>query len=68
MIEITPSFNNLQLLNFIMGNSKKDLNRRRMNLKTRLDELEQKARMDPLKRNRELHEEIAMIKKKMTEE
>lgn len=51
-----------------MGMSKKDLARRHGNLKTRLAELEAKAKMDPLKRNRALHDEIAMLKKKMAEE
>lgn len=48
--------------------SKKDLSRRKSNLKTRLDELEAKAKMDPLKRNKALHDEIAQIKKKLMED
>ncbi|MBI2079455.1 hypothetical protein HYT84_01715 [Candidatus Micrarchaeota archaeon] len=51
-----------------MGMSKKDLSRRKTNLKSRLEELEVKARMDPLKRNKELHYEIEQIKKKIAEE
>ena len=45
--------------------SKKDLARKKANLKARLEELEQKARMDPLKRDKRLHEEIADLQKKI---
>ncbi len=48
-----------------MGISKKDISRRKATLKARLDELEKKARLDPLKRNRALHDEIEQIKKKL---
>lgn len=48
-----------------MGLSKKDLARKKSNLKTKLAELEEKAKMDPLKRDRKLHEEIAELKKKL---
>jgi len=48
-----------------MGLSKKDLARKKANLKARLEELEQKARMDPLKRDKRLHEEIADLQKKI---
>ncbi len=51
-----------------MGMSKKDLSRHKSNLKNKLAELEVKAKMDPLKRNRTLHEEIALLKKKLAEE
>lgn len=50
-----------------MGMSKKDLSRKHANLKQKLAELEQKARMDPLKRHPEIHEEIARIKKDLAE-
>jgi hypothetical protein len=50
-----------------MGMSKKDLARGKQNLKAKLAELEPKARMDPLHKNRELHEEIEHIKKKLAE-
>ncbi len=50
-----------------MGMSKKDLSRKHANLKLKLAELEQKARMDPLKRHPEIHEEIARIKKDLAE-
>ncbi len=51
-----------------MGMSKKDLNRKRANIKARLAELEPKARMDPLKKHPEIHEEIAKLKKDLEEE
>jgi hypothetical protein len=50
-----------------MGMSKKDLSRKKANLKARLEELEKKARMDPLKKNKALHDEIAQLQKKMAE-
>ena len=45
--------------------SKKDLARKKANLKAKLAELEKKAKMDPLKRNKALHEEIEELKKKI---
>jgi hypothetical protein len=50
-----------------MGMSKKDLSRKKANIKARIEELEKKARMDPLKRNRALHEELDQLRKKLTE-
>ncbi len=50
-----------------MGMSKKDLSRKKANIKAKLEELEKKARMDPLGKNVSLHNEIAMLKKKLTE-
>ena len=50
-----------------MGMSKKDLSRKHGMLKIRLAELEIKARMDPLKRHPEIHEEIAKLKKQLAE-
>lgn len=50
-----------------MGMSKKDLSRKKANVKARIEELEQKARMDPLKRNRAVHEELEQLKKKLAE-
>lgn len=47
--------------------SKKDLTRKHGMLKVRLAELEIKARMDPLKRHPEIHEEIAKLKKQLAE-
>lgn len=43
--------------------SKKDLARKRGNLKRRIEELGQRARMDPLKRHPEVHEELAKLKR-----
>ena len=48
--------------------SKKDLSRKKANLKARLEELESKARMDPLKRNKALHDELEQVKKKLAED
>ena len=45
--------------------SKKDLARKKANLKAKLAELEKKAKMDPLKRNKALHGEIEELKKKI---
>lgn len=50
-----------------MGMSKKDLSRKKANIKARVEELEKKARMDPLKRNRALHEELEDLKRKLAE-
>ena len=48
-----------------MGLSKKDMARKKANLKSKLAELEKKAKMDPLKRDKALHEEIEALKKKL---
>ena len=50
-----------------MGLSKKDLSRKKANIKAKIEELEKKARMDPLKRNKALHDELEQLKKKMAE-
>jgi len=50
-----------------MGMSKKDLGRHKSNLKRRIEDLEAKARMDPLKKNKMLHDELAQLKKKLAE-
>lgn len=50
-----------------MGMSKKDLSRKKANIKARLEELEQKAKMDPLKRNKALHDEVEQLRKKLEE-
>jgi hypothetical protein len=50
-----------------MGMSKKDLSRKHANLKARIAELELKARMDPLKRHPEVHEELAKLRKEFSE-
>ncbi len=50
-----------------MGMSKKDLSRKHANMKVKIAELEQRARMDPLKRHPEVHEELAKLKKDLAE-
>lgn len=50
-----------------MGLTKRDLDKKKANMRTRIAELEAKARMDPLQKNRALHEELAELKKKMAE-
>ena len=47
--------------------SKKDLSRKHANLKVKIAELEAKARMDPIKRHPEIHEELAKLKKEIAE-
>ena len=51
-----------------MGMSKKDLSRKKSNIKARIAELEPKAKMDPLKRHVELHAELEKLKKDLAEE
>ena len=48
-----------------MGLSKRDLGKKKANLRSRLEELEKKARLDPIKKDKRLHEEIAELKKKI---
>ena len=48
-----------------MGLSKKDIARRRANLKRRLEELEKKAKYDVL--NKELQAEVAALRKQVEE-
>ncbi len=50
-----------------MGLSKKDLGRKKANIKARIEELEKKARMDPLKKNRAVHDELEGLRKKLAE-
>ncbi len=50
-----------------MGMSKSDLLRQKRNLKLKLEELEKKAISDPLKKNVGLHDEIALLKRKLAE-
>jgi len=50
-----------------MGMSKKDLSRKKSNIKARIEELEKKTRMDPLKKNKALHDELDQLKKKLAE-
>ena len=51
-----------------MGMSKKDLSRKHANMKVKIAELEQKVRMDPLKRHPENHEELERLKKEIAQE
>jgi len=50
-----------------MGMSKKDLLRHTQNLRKKIEELEAKARMDPLRKNLALHDELDKLKKKLLE-
>jgi hypothetical protein len=50
-----------------MGLTKKDLKKQVHNIQKRIDELEVKARMDPVKKHPEVHEELAKLKKKLAE-
>jgi hypothetical protein len=50
-----------------MGMSKKQLSQKKANIKAKLEELEKKARMDPLKKNRALHDEVADLRRKLAE-
>jgi hypothetical protein len=52
---------------FDMGKSKKDLSRQSQGIKKRIAELEEKVRMDPLKKNPANHEELETLKKKLRE-
>lgn len=48
-----------------MGMSKKDLSKAKAKLKARIEELEEKVRVDPLKRNPKNHEELAKLKREL---
>jgi len=50
-----------------MGLSKRDLERRKSSLKAKLVELEAKVRMDPVKKDRRLHEEYEEVKRKLAD-
>jgi len=50
-----------------MGKSKKDLSRQTQGLRNRVAELEEKVRMDPVKKNPAIHEELEKLKKKLQE-
>ncbi len=49
----------------VMGLSKRDLGKKKASLRLRLEELEKKAKFDPIKKDKRLHEEIAELKKKL---
>jgi hypothetical protein len=48
-----------------MGMTKRDLVKQVQNIRKRVQELEAKARMDPLKKHPEIHEELEKLKKKL---
>ncbi len=50
-----------------MGKTKKDLGRMKTNIKNRIAELEQLVRMDPLHKKPAIHEELAKLRKDLTE-
>jgi chaperonin cofactor prefoldin len=50
-----------------MGMSKKDLSKAKAKLKAKIEELEAKVRVDPLKKNPRNHEELAKLKKELEE-
>ena len=50
-----------------MGKSKKDLGKQVQNMKHRIIELEKLARMDPLHKHPDVHEELDKLKKKLAE-
>ncbi len=54
-----PGFILLGTLCLVLGMSKKDLSRKHANLKVKIAELEQKARMDPIGKHPEIHEELS---------
>lgn len=47
--------------------SKHDLERKKQNMKRRIDELEKLCKMDPMKRKPDLHDELAKLKKALAE-
>jgi hypothetical protein len=47
-----------------MGN--KDMNKARKMMEGRIAELEEKVRMDPMKKNPKNHEELAKLKRKLS--
>ncbi|MBI5227722.1 hypothetical protein HY988_04000 [Candidatus Micrarchaeota archaeon] len=51
-----------------MGLSKKDLSRKKANIRARMAELEAKARLDPARKNRAVHDELDLLRKKLAEE
>ncbi len=50
-----------------MGLSKKDLSRKKANIRARMSELEAKARMDPARKNKAVHDELDLLRKKLAE-
>lgn len=50
---------------FEMGMSKRDLCKQVQNIKKRIEELEGQVRLDPLKKNPAIHEELEKLRKKL---
>jgi hypothetical protein len=50
-----------------MGMSKHDLERKRQNMKRRIEELEGLCKMDPMKRKPQLHDELDKLRKQILE-
>ena len=50
-----------------MGMSKHDLERKKQNMKRRIEELEQICKLDPMKRKPQFHEELERLKKQLAE-
>lgn len=50
-----------------MGKTKRDLLKQVQNIRKRVQELEAKVRMDPLRKHPEIHEELEKMKKKLQE-
>lgn len=48
-----------------MGKTKKGLNKQVQGMKRKIEELEEKVRKDPLKKNPSIHQELAELKKKL---
>ncbi len=51
-----------------MGLSKKDLGRKKANIRARMAELEAKARLDPARKNKSVHDELDLLRKKLAED
>ena len=56
-----------EIAGVLMGKSKKDLGKQVQNMKHRIMELEKLARMDPLHKHPDVHEELDKLKKKLAE-
>ena len=50
-----------------MGKTKHDLMRQKSNIKVRIAALEEKVRLDPLKKNPSIHEELAKLMAQLKE-
>ncbi|MBI5223984.1 hypothetical protein HY990_06205 [Candidatus Micrarchaeota archaeon] len=50
-----------------MGMTKKQLSQKKANIKAKLEVLSKKAKLDPLKKNKALHDEIADLQRALAE-